>query len=243
MSKIVITGHLGFIGSYLTKHLDATGLDIKEGNDILDCDLPNADTVIHLAAEAGVVASVADPFTNARTNILGTIRLLKRYAHAKFIFASTGGAIQETIESPYGLSKDTCERYVKMLHSNYVILRFPNVYGLGSRSVADKFLNDPIEIFGDGSANRTYAHVDDVVRGIIQSLDWPQDTYKLGTDQNYTVLQIAEAIGKPVRFSPARHGELAHSSLPNRTPDWKDTIELMDYIKERLNVISSNSQP
>lgn len=218
------------------KHLPkkTIGLDIKDGNDILTCDLPDADTVIHLAAEPGVVASVAHPYTNARTNILGTIRLLERYKNARFIFASSGGTIQETIESPYGLSKYTCEEYIKLLHNKYVILRFPNVYGKGSRSVIDKFLNeDELTIYGDGKTNRIYAHVSDVVNAILLSMRWSSKcTYKLGTSQRYSVLRIAEKIGKPITHDSARKGEITHlnSHLPNTTPNWQPKIEVMEYI-------------
>lgn len=223
---------MGFIGSYLSEEIgEFIGLDIKEGNDILTCDLPDADVVIHLAAEPGVVKSMEDPYKNAETNILGTIRLAKRYKDSKFIFASSGGTIQDIIISPYGLSKKTCEEYIKMLCNNYVILRFPNVYGKNSRSVADKFLKDDIVIYGDGSANRTYGYIKDIVSGIIKAINWDQGTYKLGGNQNYTVLEIAKAIGKPITFMPARAGELDHSSLPNVTPDWKETMDLLDYIK------------
>jgi len=237
MPKILITGHLGFIGSYLTKELDDfIGLDLKEGNDILTCDLPDADIVIHMAAEPGVLKSVQDPFKNAQTNILGTIRLAKRYKDSRFIFTSSGGAIQETIESPYGLSKKCCEDYIKMLCSNYVILRVCNVYGYGSRSVIDKFLNNDIDIYGDGSATRTYGYVDDVVVAIKSSINWKSGLYKLGSDQNYSVMEIAMAIGKPIKFSPHRKGELLHSRLENETPGWETTLDAMDYIDQCLNL-------
>lgn len=236
--RICVTGHMGFVGTALMPFLpDAAGLDIKEGNDILECELPGADVVIHLAAEPGVVASVADPYKNARTNILGTIRLLQHYKDAKFIFASSGGTIQESIESPYGLSKKTCEEYIKLLTDKYVILRFPNVYGKGSRSVVDKWLNeDKLTIYGDGETNRIYAHVSDVVQAILKSLNWDTGTYKLGTTQRYSVNQIAEAIGKPTHHDPPRKGEIIHtnSRLENSTPDWQAKIEVMDYIKENI---------
>jgi UDP-glucose 4-epimerase len=235
--KILVTGHLGFVGSQLMPFLPlAEGLDIKEDNDILTCDLPDADVVIHLAAEPGVIKSMEDPITSAKTNIVGTLRLLKHYKDAKFIFASSGGTIQETIESPYGLTKYVGEEYIKMLHDNYVILRFPNVYGKGSRSVVDKWLNeDQLTIYGDGKTNRIYAHVDDVVQAILKSLDWPTgQTYKLGTDQRYSVNQIAEAIGKPITHAPVRAGEITHtrSQLENDTPNWEAKVKLMDYIKQ-----------
>lgn len=236
--RTVITGHLGFIGGHLSKSSpEFVGLDIKEGNDILFCDLPPADLVIHLAAEPGVVKSMEEPLHNAYTNILGTIRLIQHYKDAKFIFASSGGTIQETIESAYGLSKYAAEEYIKMFHDNYVILRFPNVYGFGSRSVVDKFLSDDITIYGDGSATRTYGHVKDIVRGIIQSIEWPTGTYKLG-GENFTVLEIADMIGKEKTFKPVRKGELAHSHLSNITPDWEPDIKLENYIREILYNLS-----
>lgn len=225
---------MGFVGSYLVRKIGKfIGLDIKEGSDILVCDLPDADIVIHLAAEPGVIASMQDPFKNTRTNILGTVRLAKRYTDSKFIFASSGGTIQETIVSPYGLSKFCCEEYIKMLCRNYVVLRLPNIYGKGSRSVVDKFLNEDVVIYGDGSANRTYGYIDDVVAGILKSMDWLQGTYKFGGNQNYTVLEIAEEIGKAIVFKPKREGELDHSSLENDTPNWEGTTNLLEYI--RLN--------
>lgn len=230
--KILVTGHLGFIGSYLTKKLDSIGLDLKddEGNDILDCALPDADVVIHLAAQPGVIASTKDPVGTVHNNITGTVRLLQRYKDAKFIFASTGGAIQDEILSPYGLSKFCAEEFVKLLHKNYVILRFSNVYGKGSRSVVDKFLNEDITIYGDGLQRRTFVHIDDLVDGIIKSLDWDSGSYHLGTDQNYSINSLAIATKKPVRYEPPRDGEIIYSRVDNTTPNWMAKTDVMEYI-------------
>lgn len=232
--KIVITGHQGFIGSYLTKYYDNyIGLDIKSGNDILNCNLPDADIIIHLAAEPGVIASMQDPFKNAQTNILGTIRLANHYKNSRFIFASSGGTIQETIISPYGLSKKTCEEYIKLLCKDYAILRLPNVYGKGSRSVVDKFLNEErITIYGDGTATRTYGYIDDITDAIVKSVSWCTGTFKLGGNQNYSVQRIAETVDKPIIYASKREGELQYSYLSNETPNWKGETDLMEYIRK-----------
>lgn len=232
--KILITGHMGFIGSYLSKELSTfTGIDIKEENDILDCNLPEADVVIHLAAESSVIESIKNPFKDARTNILGTIRLAQKYRNSRFIFASSGGAIQETIESPYGLSKLCAEKYIKMICKDYVILRLPNIYGPGSASVVDKFLQqDKNIIYGDGNATRVYCHINDLIDAIFGAIRWPKGEYKLGTDQVYSVNEIAETIGKEIEFQPKRKGELDESTLENNTPGWKAYINLIDYIEE-----------
>lgn len=239
--RIAITGHRGYTGHHLIKELekehDVVGIDIKDGNDILDCELPEVDVVIHLAAQPGVIKSFNDPFETVRTNVLGTVRLADGYKDTRFIFASTGGAIQDEIPSPYGLSKYCSEMFIKMLFNNYVILRFANVYGKdGSRSVIDKFLqDDEITIYGDGSQTRTFVHIDDLIRGIIMAIDWPKGEYYFGSDQNYTIKELAEACGKPIKYEDWRKGELVHSSLKNTTPNWTPNINIKDYIKYATN--------
>lgn len=242
--KILVTGYKGYIGSHLMKLLpNAIGIDYMDGNDILTCPLPDADIVIHLAAQAGVVRSWGDPTETVRINTLGTVRLAEKYKDSKFIFASTGGAIQDEIISPYGLSKYCAELFVKMLFNNYVILRFANVYGKErSRSVIDHFLSsDVITIYGDGSQNRTFVHVDDLLRGIMRAIDWPKGSYYFGSDQNYTILELAKATGKPIKFEPFRKGELLNSYLKNTTPDWQPNIDALEYIKEYVRTHDSNS--
>lgn len=242
--QVVVTGGSGFIGPHVLERFPgAINLDIKEGNDILECDLPPADVVIHLAAQPGVVASVEDPYSNARTNILGTIRLAKHYQDAKFIFASSGGTIQdEGIESPYGLSKKTCEDYIKLIHDNYRIVRFPNVYGKGSRSVVDKWLNeDEMTVYGDGNTYRIYAHVEDVADAVALAPGWDKGEYRLGTYDRKSVIEIAryisELTGKAVRFEPARKGEITHakSNLDRKAPDWNPQHKVMEYINGICN--------
>ena len=129
-------------------------------------------------------------------------------------------------------TKYCCERYIEMLCKDYVILRLPNIYGPNSRSVVDKFMKeDVLTIYGDGSASRTYSHVGDIVSGILAAVDWKNGLYKLGSDQNYTVLEIASQLNKPIIFKDKRKGELDHSSLENTTPGWHTKIDLLTYIK------------
>ncbi len=234
---ILITGNKGFIGTHLSERMDSVylGYDLKTGQDILDCDLPDADTVIHLAAQTDVITSTKDPIHDAETNILGTIRLAQKYKNARFIFASSGGAIQEKIESPYGLSKFCAEEYIKLICKDYVILRFPNIFGPGSHSVVEKFINGPVNIFGDGSATRDYVYVSDLVDAIEQAIHWPSGTYSLGSTESIPVLKLAEATGKPINFLPKVDGELQHSIVPNTT-DWEPKVNVINYIKEQCAI-------
>ena len=232
MTKILITGSSGFIGSHLMKRLDAFGLDYKDGQDILTCDLPDADIIIHLAAHASVIESMNDPVGDARINILGTIRLANHYKDKRFIFASSGGAIQEVIESPYGMSKLCAEKYIDLLCEDYVILRFPNIYGPGSHSVVEGFINGPIRIYGDGTSTRDYVHVDDLVEAIAQSLEWKKGLYSLGSEINTSILDLAQATGKPIEFVGKVKGELQATTVPNTTPNWRPKTKVLEYIKE-----------
>jgi UDP-glucose 4-epimerase len=233
---ICVTGHLGFVGTHLLDRLplaEILGIDLQDGFDILDCDLPDADVVIHLAAQPGVISSMDNPELTMWTNVQGTVRLAERYKDARFVFASSGGAIQETIASPYGLSKKMGEDYLRLRHPDAVILRFSNVYGPGSRSVVDRFLSVPeITIYGDGSQTRTFVHVDDLCDGIMEALEWPAGTYSFGGD-TVSVGELAEATDRPVTYEPWRAGELVHSSVPNHTRGWFPERNVLDYVLEQ----------
>jgi UDP-glucose 4-epimerase len=235
MSKILVTGGSGFIGSHLLQQIDAKNIDLKEGNNILSCDLPEADVVIHLAAQSRVIPSVENPAYDAMTNIVGTVRLLTQYKNARFIFASSEGATQQPIEAPYGLSKQCAEEYIKFLHNDYVILRLPNIYGHpDSGSVVDIFCNEPaLTIYGDGTQTRDYVHVLDIVEAIKQSLEWPKGTYHVASGRFHSVLELANATNKPVVFAPKRPGEKEHVYTRNTTP-WKPTLDVLDYIRSHV---------
>lgn len=235
--KICLTGNRGFISSYLIKELsyaDIIGLDIKEiGNDILTCDLPDADIIIHTAAQPDVIASVANPLYDANVNILGTIRLAKHYKDKRFIYISSGGAIQERIESPYGLSKFVGEEYVKLLCKDWIVLRLPNIFGDGSRSVVEKFIyGKECNVNGNGLQTRDYVHVSDIAKAIKLSILWESGIYYLGSEKSVTVMELAKATGKKINFKPKIEGELQHSIVKNNT-SWKPTIKVLDYIKTK----------
>ncbi len=121
MSKVLVTGGAGFIGSHLVDRLLSEGYRVAVVDDLSGGSLKNLnpavtfyhtdlaqpsfhdifsreepDVVFHLAARVSVTGSIEDPVDNAEVNVLGTLRLLeaaRRNGIEKLIYSSTGGAI------------------------------------------------------------------------------------------------------------------------------------------------------
>ena len=156
------------------------------------------DMVIHLAARAGVRPSIEQPLLYEKVNILGTMNLLeccRRYNISKFIFASSSSVYggnkkipfseEDNVDlpiSPYAATKKAGELICYTYHNLYKIsifcLRFFTAYGPRQRPemAIHKFTrqilsSEDIEIYGDGSSSRDYTYIDDVISGILSSLD------------------------------------------------------------------------
>ena len=173
--KRLITGSSGFIGSHLKKALpDAVGLDIVpwETTDIVEdiCDFKSNehwDVIYHFAALVDMEQSVKDPVETFRNNICGTVNILKLHYNL-LVFASSVGVHNPSL-NPYSLSKFVCEEMIKASDKPYVIFRLANVYGEGSKSVVQKFLNNStMEIYGDGEQVRDFAYIDDLIKYLVQ---------------------------------------------------------------------------
>jgi nucleoside-diphosphate-sugar epimerase len=170
--KILITGHEGFIGSNLSRYLIeknyiVIGLDIKSGNDILTCDLPNCDLVIHLAGIGGVRESLEDPAKYWRNNVDGTRRILDHYYDTRVLVASSSSQYEPHL-NPYAASKHVVE---SISHRNAVFMRFHTVYSSAPRKgmFFDKLINGSVEYITNHS--RDFIHVEDVCRAIELLID------------------------------------------------------------------------
>jgi UDP-glucuronate 4-epimerase len=156
------------------------------------------DVVVHLAARAGVRPSLAEPILYEETNCIGTINLLesaRRHGPETFIFGSSSSVyginekvpFSETDEinkpiSPYATTKRTgellCYNYNHLYGLRTACLRFFTVYGPAQRPemAIHKFTNliangEPITMYGDGSSRRDYTYIDDIIDGVVASMD------------------------------------------------------------------------
>ena len=172
--NILVTGGAGFIGSHIVEQLLHGGHhvavldDLSTGKklnlppevplyvmDLLDPAVDDVfakeqpDAITHQAAATSVPKSIADPMGSAKTNILGTIALLRaceRHRVKRVVFASTGGALYGATDalpspethatkplSPYGVSKLAGEQYLFSFHRltgiPVTILRYSNIFG------------------------------------------------------------------------------------------------------------------
>ncbi len=161
--------------------------------------LPSFDTVVHLAAKAGVRPSIEAPQDYIDTNITGTHNILQLCQHhgcKKIAFASSSSIygnsthipfVEEGHEyvpiSPYAATKRSNELLNYTYHYLYNLdilnLRFFTVYGPRQRPdlAIHKFVKlissgETIPMFGDGSTARDYTFVNDTVQGVYGALEY-----------------------------------------------------------------------
>lgn len=148
--------------------------------------------VVHLAARAGVRASLADPVGTCDVNLAGTLTLLEAARAAgctKFLFASSSSvyganeklpfAEDDRVDrpvSPYAMTKkageELCFTYHHVYGMDVVALRFFTVYGPRQRPemAIHKFAHlmtegAPIPVYGDGQMERDFTFIDDIMAG------------------------------------------------------------------------------
>ncbi len=182
--------------------------------------------VYHLAAYAAEGLSHFIRRFNYTNNVIGSVNLINesiRHRVECFVFTSSiavYGATPSPMredqspapEDPYGIAKLTVELDLaaaqKMFGLRHVIFRPHNVYGefqnLGDpfRNVVGIFMNQimqqkPMTIFGDGTQQRAFSYVGDIIPMIAQSpwvpAAWNQ-IFNIGADQAYTVNELARRV-------------------------------------------------
>lgn len=182
-------------------HLSIHTIDICDSDAIEElCRIENPDVICHLAARAGVRTSIDNPQEYFRTNNNGTLAIFeaaRKYGIPHIVSASSSsvygirenGPFCETDlvdkqSSPYGMTKRAGELLAYVYHHLFGIsitnLRFFTVYGPRGRMDMAPFIfmdaihhHNPITVFGDGTAIRDFTYVDDIVQGIIKSIDTP----------------------------------------------------------------------
>lgn len=205
------------------------------------------DGIVHLAARAGVRPSIEDPILYQQTNNLGTnyiLELAKKYGVKNLVLASSSSVygnnkkvpfketdVVDFAISPYAATKKANEVLGHVYHAlygmNMIFLRFFTVYGPRQRPdlAINKFtkliLNDePIPVFGDGSTSRDYTYIQDIINGIVLSIQYVEnhenvyEIINLGENTPITLLEMIQTIEKvlgkkaKMNFLPMQLGDV-----------------------------------
>lgn len=201
--------------------------DIRDKEFLAEVFSNEIDSIMHLAAMAGVRPSIQDPALYYDVNITGTVNLLemcRKNNIKQFVFASSSSvygnnekvpfAESDRVDnpiSPYAATKKSgellCHTYHHLFDMNIACLRFFTVYGPRQRPdlAINKFttliLEDKeIPFYGDGTTSRDYTFVEDIVTGIVSSINFVNtdkkvfEIFNIGGDKTVSLIEMVEII-------------------------------------------------
>lgn len=252
-----VTGGAGFLGSHIAEALVAGGEAVTVVDDFSTGREENVPTgaavvgmgleddgfaealgrarpgiVYHLAGDARVGRSVADPRTDCERNLLATLALLEAVRRGspetKVLFASTGAVYGSRAErpfreedavrpaSPYAVSKLAAERYCDAYAQTYGLrtcsLRLFSVYGPRQRKqvvydLIGKMRTNPaeVELFGSGGEERDFSHVANVVEAFLLAAErapFAGEVYNVAGEEIVTIRGLAERLARTMGVAP-----------------------------------------
>jgi UDP-glucuronate 4-epimerase len=154
--------------------------------------------VVNLAAQAGVRYSLENPQAYVESNIVGFLNVLEACRHRRtehLVYASSSSvyganrklpfAVEDSVDHPVSMYAATKKANELMAHTYSHLfnlpttgLRFFTVYGPWGRPDMALFLftrkilaGEPIDVFNNGKHTRDFTYVDDIVEGVIRTLD------------------------------------------------------------------------
>lgn len=156
--------------------------------------------VVHLAAQAGVRYSLENPHAYVEANVAGYVNLLeslRKHGCEHLVYASTSSvygahtnmpfSVHTSVDHPVSLYAATKKANELMAHTYSHLfelpttgLRFFTVYGPWGRPdmalftfVRKILAHEPIDVFNHGNHTRDFTYIDDIVEGIVRTLDTP----------------------------------------------------------------------
>lgn len=214
------------------------------------------DRIVHLGAQAGVRYSLTHPRAYIEANIMGHLNMMevardRQTAHMVYASSSSvyGGndsfpfRVEDRVDQPVSLYAATkksdelmSETYAHLYHLPMTGLRFFTVYGPWGRPdmamwiFTKKILaGEPIPVFNHGNMQRDFTYVDDIISGVVATLDnppaddgekkaggstKPHALYNIGNNQseelNHMIDVLEDAIGKKAErdLQPMQPGDV-----------------------------------
>ena len=242
--------------------------DMTSLRSLFDTD-PPFDAVINLGARAGIRESIEDPHGFYESNTIGTLNLLELCRQSgvpKFVLSSTSSVYADDTPrpfredgdtnrpiSPYAASKKAAETMAYVYHRlhdiDVTVLRYFTVYGRAGRPdmsifrfIRAVYEGDELTLYGDGSAERDFAYVDDVAEGTVAALrPLGFETINLGGHRAYAMSKVISMIEEclqrkaRVRRTPPHPADmdatLADTERARRILDWEPRVSLEEGIR------------
>jgi UDP-glucuronate 4-epimerase len=227
--------------------------------------------VVNLAAQAGVRYSLQNPRAYVQSNLVGFVNILEACRHGgieHLVYASSSSvyganrklpfAVEDAVDHPvslYAASKKANELMAHTYSHLYGLpttgLRFFTVYGPWGRPDMSPMLfaerisrGEPIDVFNHGNHSRDFTYIDDIVEGVIRTLDHPAEpdpgynaelpnpgtsnapyrVYNLGNDQPVQLLRFIELMEQKLGRTVEKH---LLPMQPGDVPDtWADVSAL-----------------
>ena len=181
--------------------------------------------VCNMAAQAGVRYSLVNPFAYQSSNLegfLNIIHLSQEHQVENFVYASSSSvygnnkkvpfSVQDRVDNPISLYAATKKANELVAHTYSHLyglpcsgLRLFTVYGPWGRPDMALFIftkaisrNQPIQVYNFGKMRRDFTYIDDIVRGVLASMDRPVPyaLYNLGNSRAVDLLYFIECIEK-----------------------------------------------
>lgn len=206
------------------------------------------DFILHLAALPSVSESCRNPQKDCIDNYLATVNicsLAKKYNVKKIVFSSTAAVYANPkylpvdekhptdYLSPYAITKNASENFIKYSGIDYIIFRYANVYGEGQDTQGEAGVvaiffdkmnnNSQVTINGDGNQTRDFVYVKDIAKANTLAFlsDVKNETINVSSNSStsindlFCLIKNATNYSKKANYTKARIGDIRHSILNN----------------------------
>lgn len=206
------------------------------------------DYIIHLAALPSVADSIRMPLVDCHDNYQATVNvctIAKKYEVKKIVFSSTAAVYANpqylpvdekhptSYLSPYAITKNASENFIKYCGIDYIIFRYANVYGVGQDAfgeagVVAKFFdlmtqNKPVQIHGNGKQYRDFIYVEDVAKANVLALttDIQNEIINVSTNSRTSINDLFDVLKQELNYklepvyTQPREGDIEKSILNN----------------------------